>query len=255
MHRFFIPPDASGGPSLALPEPEAHHALHVLRLREHDRVVVLNGAGEECLCEVTSTEHHSVQLRVVHRNVHPPLPYELVLLQAVPKSKAMDLIVQKATELGASRIVPLLSERTVAHWEGNGAAHKVAKWRAICIEAAKQCGTPWLPRIDLPLTVPAFLQRAERFDLTLIASLQPEAQHPRDHLRSFITEKQHLPQSVAVWVGPEGDFTPAEINAARAASAVPITLGPLVLRSETAALYCLSFLTYELQVGLRPSTR
>lgn len=252
MHRFFLPPEDCQGPELRLPESETHHAVHVLRLRERDRAVVLNGVGDELLCEVAAAERRSVRLRVVRRTAHPRLPYRLTLLQAVPKNKAMDWIVQKATELGAHRIVPLLSERTVAHWEGAAAAHKLTKWRAICIEAAKQCGTPWLPVLDAPLAIQAFLSRREPCELPLLASLQPEARHPREPLRDFVEEHRRLPQDAAVWIGPEGDFTPAEINAIRSSGAAPISLGPLVLRSDTAALYCLSLLSYELQAGLRP---
>ncbi len=159
----------------------------------------------------------------------------------------MELIVQKATELGAHRIVPILSGRTVAHVQTEAAPNKVEKWKATAVEAIKQCGSGWLPRVETPLTPQAFLARGEKFDLSLIASLQPDARHPREHFDAFLGEKQRPPKSVCVWVGPEGDFTPAEINAARAGGALPITLGQRVLRSETAAIYCLSVIHYELQ--------
>ena len=123
---------------------------------------------------------------------------------------------------------------------------KVAKWEATAVEAIKQCGSAWLPRVEAPLTPQAFLARCEEFDLTLIASLQGDARHPREHFDWFRAEKKRPATAVCVWVGPEGDFTPAEINEVRAAGALPITLGPLVLRSETAAIYCLSVIHYEL---------
>jgi 16S rRNA (uracil1498-N3)-methyltransferase len=97
------------------------------------------------------------------------------------------------------------------------------------------------------VTPQEFLLRAEIFDLSLIASLQGDARHPRERFDSFRSDRKRSPGSLCVWVGPEGDFTPAEINSIRAAGALPITLGPLVLRSETAAIYCLSFINYELQ--------
>ena len=157
----------------------------------------------------------------------------------------MELIVQKATELGAHRIVPILSERTVPQVTVDSA--KIGKWAATAIESIKQCGSFWLPRVDAPLTTQAFLARGEKFDLSLIASLQGGARPPREHFDLFRAERNCPPKSVSVWVGPEGDFTPAETNAIRAAGALPITLGPLVLRSETAAIYCLSVIHYELQ--------
>ena len=245
MHRFYLPPHQCRGATLTLEEREAHHGLHVLRLRQGERVVVLDGIGNEFSCDVRQLCKDSIQLAVTQKNAIAPLPYALTLVQAVPKGKAMEMIVQKATELGVARIVPLLSERVVAHLENDST--RTDKWRQVAIEAIKQSGSAWLPQIDQPLTPKQYLARNERFDLPLIASLQPDSRHPRVLFQSFREEKERLPQSACVWVGPEGDFTPAEMSAARSAGALPITLGRLILRSETAAIYCLSVLNYELQ--------
>ena len=247
MHRFYLPASQARDAILHLTEGEAHHAIHVLRIRDRERVMVLDGAGHEFLCEVDSVRKESVALRVVHKQTVPPLPCQVTLAQAVTKARTMDLIVQKATELGAHRFVPILAERSVSQIEEDASAGKLEKWRATMIEAVKQCGSPWLPHIDPPQSPQKFLAGSERFDLSLIASLQSEAKHPREHFQTFVAERQRMPRSVCVWVGPEGDFTPAEMNAVRQAGALPITLGRLVLRSETAAIYCLSVLNYELQ--------
>jgi len=235
---------------LTLSAREAHHALNVLRIRPGERVVVLNGAGEELLCEVQEATRRAVTLQVVQTHTLARLPYTVTLLQALTKGRTMELIVQKATELGTHRIVPILSARSVAHIEKNGAANKMDKLKATAIEAIKQCGCAWLPRVEPPQTPQAFLARGDKFELSLIASLQRDARHPREHFESFLAECKRRPASVCVWVGPEGDFTPAEYNAIRASGALPITLGPLVLRSETAAIYCLSIINYELQSPL-----
>ncbi|MCX7824750.1 MAG: 16S rRNA (uracil(1498)-N(3))-methyltransferase [Verrucomicrobiae bacterium] len=247
MHRFYLPPDQCRGSVLALTAREAHHGLHVLRLQPGERVGVLDGAGHEFLCEVSELGRDTVRLSVVQKDAASPLPYTITLLQAVTKSKSFDTIVQKATELGVSRIVPLLSDRVVAHLDDEKAETKLEKWRLIAIEAIKQCGSPWLPQIDAPLSPHAFLEGGEKFELSLIASLQPDSRHPREWFKRFCEERQRLPQSAAIWIGPEGDYTPAEMNSIKAAGALPITLGKLVLRSETAAIYCLSILNYELQ--------
>src|SRR5204863_3917624 len=112
------------------------------------------------------------------------------------------------------------------------------KWQLIAVESIKQCGSPWLPQIDPPVTHQQFLARKEKFDLALLASLQPDAAHPRAYFETFQRDHNRLPESICVWVGPEGDFSPTELEAIRATGALPITLGPNVLRSETAALYC-----------------
>src|SRR2546428_9531668 len=100
MHRFYLPPSECQGSQLTLSEQEAHHALHVLRLRAGERVVVLDGAGHELLCEVREAARDTVQLAVKQKNYIPPLPYQITLVQAVPKGKIIETIIQKATELG-----------------------------------------------------------------------------------------------------------------------------------------------------------
>jgi len=247
MHRFYLPPNQTQGSTLALSGSEGHHAIHVLRLRENERVVVLDGAGHEFSCQVQQIARDTVTLQVVQKLEVAPLGYHVTLAQAVTKAKTMDLIVQKATELGVHRIVPILSERSVPQIEEANVEAKLEKWRATSIEAVKQCGSPWLPQLDAPRSPQKFLASGERFELSLIASLQNDAKHPREHFKSYLAERQRLPKTVCVWVGPEGDFTPAEMNAIRQSGALPITLGHLVLRSETAAIYCLSILNYELQ--------
>ena len=246
MHRFHLPPEHCNGPLLTLTGREARHALQVLRVRQGDRLTVLDGAGRERICEVHAHTRDQVSLAVIESKATPPLPCRITLLQAIPKGKIIESIIQKATELGASRIVPLLSERTAIHLGLEDASARAEKYRQAAIEAVKQCGNPWLPQIEAPLTPDDFLARREPFDLALIASLQPGSRHPRQHLQAFLREQGRTPQTVCVWVGPEGDFTPEEMAAIQTAGALPITLGPLVLRSETAAVYCLSILNYEL---------
>lgn len=226
---------------------EAHHALHVLRVRRGEQITILDGAGQEVLCEVQDSGRDRLQLRVLQRKVHPPLLCKITLLQAVPKAKLIESIIQKATELGAYRIVPLLAERVVTQLDAEDAAQKAEKWQGVAIEAIKQCGAPWLPKVETPMTPQQFLARQEAFDLPLIGSLQPGSRHPRVFFQDFEAGHGHRPQTASVWIGPEGDFTPEEIAQVQAAGAHPITLGPLVLRTETAATYCLSVLNYELQ--------
>ena len=247
MHRFYLPPDQGNDSILVLEDREAHHGLQVLRLRPSERVVVLDGAGHEYLCEVSKSERRTIHLAVRHKSVVPRLPYEITLVQGVPKGKLFENIVQKATELGIARIVPLLSERVAAHLDPEAAESKLEKWRLTAVEAIKQCGSAWLPIIEPPMRLRDYLADPEPFDLSLIASLQPDSNHPREYFRRFAAERNRRPHSVCLWVGPEGDFTPAELSAAQSAGARPITLGRLVLRCETAAVYGLSVLNYELQ--------
>jgi len=247
VHRFYLPPAQCKDKTLILTESEAHHALHVLRIRHGERLMVLDGAGQELLCEAEKPDGGHFKLTVVQRNAVPPLPYQITLLQAIPKGKIIESIIQKATELGAHRIVPLLSDRVNTQLDDDSAATKAEKWQHVAIEAIKQCGNAWLPQVEAPITPKAYLARAEKFELPLVASLQSDCRHPREYFKTFHSEKKRLPKTICVWVGPEGDFTPAEMSAIKGAGALPVTLGRLVLRSETAATYALSVLNYELQ--------
>jgi len=243
MHRFYIPPETWNPDALALDEAETHHAVNVLRMNPGDKAVVFNGRGVEATVEIASITRKAVTLRKVLQGKSAPMACQITLAQAVPKAKAMDLIVQKAVELGVTAICPLLSERTVIQVEEEDAARKQQKWQGVAIEAAKQCGQNWLPKVELPLSPKEFFSQGGRYDLMVIASLQPDAMH----LKKLLAESAgKVPKSVLVLVGPEGDFTPAEIGIAKSHGCRPITLGPIVLRTETAAIYCLSVLSYEL---------
>jgi 16S rRNA (uracil1498-N3)-methyltransferase len=249
MHRFYLPPSQCQDATLFLAGTEAHHARHVLRVRSGERVTVLDGAGRELLCEVQDFDRDKVRLNVVETRTHAPPACPVTLIQALPKGKIIEAIIQKATELGAARIVPLLTERVVTQLPGEKSARKVAKLQLVAVEAIKQCGAPWLPRVEEPLTPNQFLARKEPFELPLIASLQAGSRPAREYFRAFQAQHGRMPQSACIWIGPEGDFTPAETEAIMAHGALPVTLGALVLRVETAAIYCLSILHYELNQG------
>lgn len=247
MHRFYVPPDQTRANEITLDGPEAHHLLHVLRGKEGDRVTVFDGVGHEIVCTVARLEKKRASLRVRQRLATPTLPYRLTLAQAVPKARSMDLILQKATELGAQRIVPLLSDRTVVQLGAADANARVERWRQITVEAAKQCGANWLPLVDPPAKPRDFFRAVPRAELNLIASLQPDSLQLPRILADHVADHKASPKSAIVVIGPEGDFTPAELADARSAGFQPLSLGPLVLRSETAAIYALSILAYELQ--------
>jgi len=140
----------------------------------------------------------------------------------------------------------LLTERVATRLGDREGARKAIKWQAIAIEAIKQCGSAWLPQIEPPITPKQFLARHETFELPLIASLQSDSHHPGEYFRASHAKFGRMPRSISIWVGPEGDFTPEEVASVTSSGALPISLGRLVLRTETAAIYCLSVLNYEI---------
>lgn len=247
MHRFYLPRREWTASSLILKGGEADHALSVLRLKVGDKVVVFDGEGGEATAAIEETAKHELTLRPLFKGKTDPLRCAVTLAQAIPKGKNMDLIVQKAVELGVARIAPLLSDRTIARIGDDEASKKQAKWQATAIEACKQCGRNWLPEVMTPRSVSEFLSDVARSEWMLIASLQGDALPLKKVLEDFASAHGRLPTSVTVLIGPEGDFTPAEIALAKSHDCRPITLGPVILRTETAAIYSLSVLSHELQ--------
>jgi len=241
MHRFYLPPTDWNTPTPSLDASESHHALDVLRLTANDRVVVFDGRGGEATAQITALAGKTAHLKILQKTTTPPLACAITLAQAVPKGKNMDFIIQKAVELGAARIAPLISDRTVVQLDEGDAIKKLTKWRETALEACKQCGQNRIPEVLAPRSPKAFFESGERFDLQLIASLQPDARKIKD-----VLAEQPAPRTVCVLVGPEGDFTPAELALAKSNGCQPVTLGPIILRTETAALYCLSVLAHEL---------
>jgi 16S rRNA (uracil1498-N3)-methyltransferase len=245
VHRFHVPPGTANHAEVTLSPEESHHALRVLRLAPGDVVTLLDGAGVEARGDVTAVEKRAVKIAVRERIVHPPLPCALTLFQALPKGRLMESIVEKATELGATRIVPLLTERTISRPDEEHATSKLEKWRTTALEAVKQCGNPWLPRIEAPVNFAEQLRRKEHFDLALVASLHPGARPLRAVFDELRARGPGRPATVAVWVGPEGDFTPQEIAALVQGGVQPITLGRLVLRCDTATVATLALVMGE----------
>lgn len=249
MPRFFLPPEKCQGQTLVLEDQEAHHAIHVLRIRPGEDADVLDGCGGINHCKVADVSRSTVTLQVVQHHKLPPPPCRITLAQCLPKTKAMDWLLQKATELGTSRIVPLFSDHSEIHIDTTTAQAKARKWNAASIETLKQCGTPWLPIVECPLSLDDFLKNGAKAELNIVASLQKETRPLIEILRKAHSDSRAFPASVCVWIGPEGDFSPRELNLILGTGALPVSLGERVLRAETAAVYCLSAIHYESQAA------
>ena len=244
MPRFYIPGAAWNPDRLALDAGESHHAFDVLRMRPGERATVFDGGGNEAEVELLKPGKGGTELRKISVSKSVPLPCRITLAQAVPKGKNMELIIEKATELGVAGIAPLMSERTVVRGSEEDHIRKQAKWQRTAVEACKQCGQNFLPHVAQPCTPRAFFERNGRFDLMLIGSLQGDARPLKQVMAEFGAKR---PKSVLILIGPEGDFTPAEVALAKSNGCRPVTLGPIILRTETAAIYCVSVLNHELQ--------
>src|SRR5207248_4188024 len=187
MHRCYISPGNWNPDALSLRDAEAHHARDVLRMKRGDRAVLFNGRGREITAEIVDLSGDEVHFRRLQETETPPFRCRITLGQAIPKGKNMDLIVQKAVEIGAAVIAPLISERTIVDLDPKEAEQKRSKWELTAIEAAKQCGQSWLPTVATPRKLKDFFgvgtglrpvstshsDVARTHDLRLIGSLQP----------------------------------------------------------------------------------
>lgn len=243
MHRFHLPPE--NWESRRLPPGETHHATHVLRIALGGEIQVFDGAGRRAQARLGPIEAGCASLDIAPASISRRPRCAITLAQAVPKGKNMDLIVQKATELGVACIQPLLTRHTVVELDAREAVRKREKWQATALEACKQCGQDYLPKVEVPGALEGFLRPADGHELRVVASLRPGARSFHDLLPTCSA----APRSAVVAIGPEGDFTDQEIEHLQAAGFQPVTLGPIVLRTETAAIYSLSVLAHELFTG------
>lgn len=239
MHRHQVAPDELEQETLTLRGAAAHHLLHVLRLREGAEVGAFDGAGRTRLYHVVAHGEDALTLEAkqpIFQNAEPAV--RTILFACVPKGERMDWLLEKATELGASEIVPVISARTVVRLEGRQAEAKRARWQRIVEAAARQCGAVTVPTVRAPTPFSETPPLMRACSTLIVAALTPEAKPLKPVLDALDPTRRG--QTWGWWCGPEGDFTAEELRAILACGAIPVTLGPLILRVETAAIYGLA---------------
>ena len=225
MHRLYVPPgQLAGAPRVKLTADQSRHLLTVLRLVPGAEIEVFDGAGGRFRAVLAGQE-----LEIGARLAADGRKTDVVLAQALAKGEKMDLIVQKATELGVTRIVPLAADRAVVRLDAHRGKSRAERWRRIAQEASRQCGRADVPRIDEPMAWDGVFALARGEDRRALL-LDPEERQLRLGAAARGVSKLLLA------VGPEGGFSAEEKAAAAQATFVPVGLGPLVLRSETAGL-------------------
>jgi 16S rRNA (uracil1498-N3)-methyltransferase len=238
LPRCFIPAtEWVEGAAVAIPPDETHHLIRVLRVQPGECVMVFDGCGREAEALVESSGRLGLSVRLRQSLTHSHPPARVILFQAVLKGERMDEVVQKAVELGAAELAPLQAEHSVVKLTAANRAHKLERWRSIALGAARQSGNPFLMEIREPVSAAASAAEAGALDLALFGSLEPGARPLWERVGDV---RHRRGVRVGLWIGPEGDWSEAEYAALRKAGLGPVTLGPLVLRSETAAFYGLS---------------
>ena len=238
MHRFFYPTtDFTENPIHLTTTKELHHLRNVLRLKANDAVTLFNGRGSEAtgrLVEI-NTQQATIEIEsVVH--IKPKIP-KTILACAIPKKGKFELIIEKATELGVDEIIPLKTTRTEIALKDERLKKKMERYQTVAINAAKQCQRATIPVIHETQTVAAAFTTLEKTTTIIMPSLVEKRQH---FLKTLTAFKQ--PQAIAIFIGPEGDFTDEEYAFAQKHGAHPVSLGKTILKVETAAICSLSAL-------------
>lgn len=244
MPRFFvegiIDPTAA---SLIIAGADFHHIRDVLRLKPGDELTVCDGARIDLLCSLDKFAAGGVELTILSRQANQTEPpYQAVLYQGLAKGDKMDTIIQKAVELGVSRVVPVLCQRSVVRLDDRDAAKKLQRWNRIAAEAAKQCGRGQVPAVSAPLAFADAVIEAAAADIRLM----PWENERGCSLRDWLEQLPSIPEvpKISLLIGPEGGFSAAEADLALAADIRPVTLGQRILRTETAGTVVLAMLVY-----------
>lgn len=244
MHKFFVPIENFQGNYATIQGEDVKHIYKVLRLQEGEKVYINNCQGEEFLGSIVTIDKKEVQVKIIEKNdINNEMPINIYLLQGLPKASKMDLIVQKATELGIKQVVPVITERVIIKNE-LGEYKKKDRWNRIALEACKQCKRSLIPEVLSPVNLKEYLNQEKKFDIIVVPYENAEGYGIKSMINS-IKEKDKI-KNVAIIIGPEGGFEEEEIVFLKELGAHIVTLGPRILRTETAGFISASLLAYEL---------
>ena len=244
MQHFFVIPEQVGETEIYVTGQDVNHMKNVLRMKIGEQVEISDGNNKKYLCEVSAYEEEQAVLRILEiREADTELKSRLYLFQGLPKNDKMELIVQKAVELGAYEVIPVSMKRCVVKLDAKKAAKKVERWNSISESAAKQAGRSIIPKVSDVVSYREAMERAEQLDVVLVPYELEEGMAETKKLLHQIQPGQ----SVGIFIGPEGGFEREEVEQAIEAGAHPVTLGRRILRTETAGFTMLSILMFELE--------
>ena len=244
MPRFFVEPDAIADGIATVVGGDAYHIARSLRMAVGDEITLADGSGKEYLCRLTKIRDEECTAEIITEKASTSeSPAEITLYMAYPKSDKLELIIQKSVELGAARIVPFESSRCIKRPKAEKIEKQTARLQRIAEEAAKQCGRARLPIVTEPIGFKKMLEEAKTAELSLFCY---EGQGTKS-LKSILGTDS-VPKTISVIVGSEGGFSPEEAEAAETAGLTPVNLGPRILRCETAPMYALSAISYQIEL-------
>lgn len=244
MYRFFVEESQIEETCIRICGSDVNHIKNVLRMRPGEEILISDGHKQEYTCYIEETGQEEILARIMYvQEAGYELPSKIYLFQGLPKGDKMELIIQKAVELGAHEIIPVATKRAVVKLEGKKEDNKIRRWQAISESAAKQSKRMYVPEVKHVMSFPQAAAYAQNLDVVLI---------PYELAKGMKETKEMIAgirpgQSIGVFIGPEGGFDEKEVEMAKEGGAQAITLGKRILRTETAGLAVLSVLSYMLE--------
>ncbi|MFA5275355.1 MAG: RsmE family RNA methyltransferase [Candidatus Omnitrophota bacterium] len=244
MHRFFTPQkNISPGKIKILERPTIHHLKDVLMLNPGEEVMIFDGTGNEYRAQIEIITNKAIELKIKNKlNANEPVQFLLTVACAIPKKSRFDDIVDKLTQLGVSRVIPMLTERVIIKLDKHKEALRKARWGKIALNASEQSKRRSLVIIDAPTSISDVIANSLGFDLKLIPTLEGKRKSLKYVLTQSLPMPLPVPFNILVLIGPEGDFTDEEVKFALNAGFIPVSLGKEVLRVETAAVAAAGFI-------------
>lgn len=244
MHHFFVSPDQIDEKYVTITGGDVNHIKNVLRMKIDEELLISNGQDKDYYCKIESISDDEIKAIILDEEFEgTELPTELYLFQGLPKSDKMELIIQKAVELGAKEIIPVATKRCVVKLDDKKEASKIKRWQAISESAAKQSRRTIIPEISSVMSFKEAINRAKEFELGII---------PYENFKDMKETREVLERvqkgiKIGIFIGPEGGFEESEIQYALENGIHPISLGKRILRTETAGLAILSVLMFQLE--------
>ncbi len=243
MHRFFVNPDQIEEYRITIVGNDVNHIKNVLRMHKNDEIIICDGHGSNYYCIIKDIESDNIVADVKSKEIsETELKGKIYLFQGLPKQGKMELIIQKAVELGVHEIIPVVTSRSVVKIKKQNAAKKLARWNKISESAAKQSGRGIMPIVNDIMDYDEALVYAQKMDTTIVPYENADNINETKALVSSLDMK-----SIGVFIGPEGGFSLDEVDKAKQQGANIITLGKRILRTETAGLAILSLLMFQLE--------
>lgn len=247
MYQFFVEPGQinENDKSVIIVGGDVNHIKNVLRMKQGEELAVSNGLdGREYRCAIRSFQENTVDCELLFiKEDAVELPSKIYLFQGLPKADKLELIIQKAVELGVYQVIPVETSRSVVKLDAKKAKSKTERWQAIAEAAAKQSKRGIIPTVSEPMPFSQAIKMASDMDVKMIPYEMAEGMEKTKEMIGGVSAGQ----SIAIFIGPEGGFATEEIEKAQAAGILPITLGKRILRTETAGLTVLSWLMYQLE--------